>query len=499
MATAVLSNVPATITLCESITGWTGDTFVLDSDIKVQGGNSVSCAMTNNGTNTIAYATSFAATNQHIRIWVNLTFVSNIDVIANDGIQISVVSGAGTALYTVGGRDTYGGGWKQFVIYTGNTPTSGSTPSGTCTSVGLQVNTTSKPRNQPANCYVDAIYYGDGFTVTGGTSGDEIDWSHVAALDAIEAYGVVTRLDDVYFLAGDVTIGSGATATWFKSGQKVQFKDLDVSSTLYSVSFAGSGCNVDISGGSYGAAGTQNYVFDASDVNISFTMQGPQIANAGLISFANGQSISNTVFDSCDQVDPSTSSFDRNTITNYVGTAGAVLFPSDSTNFTNCNFINNNNSIEYDATSDATTPTLFGHTFDDVAGKYDINNTSGGAITLVISGGGNANSFNPGGSMVTFSNPKSFKFTVSPSITGYEWRIYSVTALGSLDGAVELAGQESATVDNQTYNYTYSADTPIAVQIISQPDEDYEEAVRYYNLLATNQDVNIGLIEDKNN
>lgn len=340
MATAVLTSVPTTITLCESIVDFSGDTFSLEPDIKVQGGNSVSCAMTNNGVNTIAYATSFAVTNQHIRLWANFTFVGNIDTKANNGIQISVVSGSGTALYTVDGAGLgeYAGGWKQFVIYTGNTPTSGSVPSGTCTSVGFQVNTTSKPRNQPANAYFDAWYYGDGYTVTGGTSGDEIDWSHVAALDKTEAYGIVDRIDDIYFFAGDVKVGNGATTTFFKSGQKIQFKDLNVSTILYGVTFQGSGCNIDISGGAYGAAGVQDYTFNTDDVNLAtFTLTGVQFSKASTITFKAGQSVTNTVFDACELIEQNGATFDNITISNGTGVHHSSV--TDFSLFTNINLI----------------------------------------------------------------------------------------------------------------------------------------------------------------
>ncbi len=338
MAIATLTSTPNIITLCESITGFTGDTFSLEPDIKVQGGNSVSCAMTNNGANIIEYATSFAAVNQHIRLWVNLAFVGNILNEASNGIQISVVSGSGTALYTVGGSDTYAGGWVQFVIYTGNTPTSGSVPSGTCTSVGLRINTGSKPRNQPANCWVDAWYYGDGFTVTGGTFGDEIDWSHIASVDATNAYGVVSRQDDIYFLAGDVKIGNGATTTFFKSGQKVQYKDLPVSTTLYGVTFQGSGCNVDISGGAWGAAGLQNYFLDCDDAGLSVcNITGVQFAKSNNVKFKIGQTITNTVFDSCGLIEQNGATMNSITISN--GTGAVHTSVTNFALFTNINLI----------------------------------------------------------------------------------------------------------------------------------------------------------------
>jgi hypothetical protein len=416
MATAVLTNTPTIITTCESITGWSGDTFILDAGVKVQGSNSVSCAMTNNGVNNIQFATSsapggqFAVTNIHIRFWFYLEFIGNISTLANDGIQVEIVSGSGTALYTISGRDVYDGGFVQAVIYTGDTPTTGSIPSGTCTAVGLTVNTDTKPRNVPSNCYVDAFYFGDGYTVTGGTSGDEIDWSHIAALDLVERYGIVTDKDGIYFLAGDVTIGT-ATTTWFKSGQKVQFRDTggitSFASDLFGITFEGSGCRGEITGGAIGAAGTQDYLFDASDTNIvSFTMAGVQFSQANSVLFADGQTISNCVFDTCGQVDPSTSTFTGNTFSNFVDVtaSGAVLFPSDDTDIDNLTFINCDNGVEYNDSSDSTTPSFRSFTFDDVSGKYDVYNTSGSGVEIDIVDAGNANSYNPGGDTVTFNN-----------------------------------------------------------------------------------------------
>ncbi len=96
-------------------------------------------------------------------------------------------------------------------------------------------------------------------------------------------------------------------------------------------------------------------------------------------------------------------------------------------------------------------------------------------------------------------NTVDFKFSVSPSITGYEWRLYQVDALGSLEGAIELAGQETASADNQTYVYTHSVDIPVALQIISQPNNDYIESTTFYTLTADNKDISITLIKDINN
>ena len=145
-------------------------------------------------------------------------------------------------------------------------------------------------------------------------------------------------------------------------------------------------------------------------------------------------------------------------------------------------------------------------TFDfTTAGTYtftdctinEVTNSSGGAVT--ISPVNSTFAINTGPNITILQPQRSFTFTLSPSITAYEWRIYEVTALGSMAGAVEVDGEESATVDNQTYNYGYSVDQPIAVQILPQPDSDYEESITYYNLIDANQSVTINLTPDINN
>ena len=50
--------------------------------------------------------------------------------------------------------------------------------------------------------------------------------------------------------------------------------------------------------------------------------------------------------------------------------------------------------------------------FDDVSGNFDVNNTSGGAVTISNSGTSNANSYNTGGSAVTFQATKTLSIHV---------------------------------------------------------------------------------------
>jgi hypothetical protein len=498
MATPTLVNPPTIIDSAESTANWGGDSFSLEPDIKVAGSNSVACVQTNSGANDVYVSGSWDfSADETLRLWFNISYVGNLA--ASNKVQVFLHDGTNTAYWTVPKGETYAGGWLQAVIFTGNTPTSGTVNKSNITQIGMRFNTASKPRNVPANAWFDQWAYGDGYAVTGGSAVDPITPEDIAAVDKVSAYGIVSEVDGAIFLAGELLIGNGSTTTYYEDiGGVLVFKDLPVDTILYRIVGQGSGCNINIEGGVLTAAGNQDFDFDMDDGDLaSFSMIGKQISKANACYFKSGQSIQNNVFDGCGRVTPGLSTFKFNTLTNYDGTGGAILFPSDDSNISDLSFINNSFGVEYGSTSDASSPSFDAFTFDDVSGKYDVNNTSGSSVTIAAVNGSNPNSYNPAGDTVTFQNSKIFKFNIKPSQTGYEWRLYSVTALGSLSGASELDGEESASQDNQTYSYNYSADQPIAVQIIDHSQE-YEEAIEYYTLTENNQEVNIYLEVETN-
>lgn len=425
MATATLSGVPTTISDAESTSGWTGDTFSLNPDVKVEGSNSVECVMTpgNNSSQEIYY-TGFTAADLsavHLRLWFNISFVANLA--ASNPIEVFISDGTNTAYWVAyAAPGDYPGGWQQAVVYTGDTPSSGTKPTGNSTRVGMRFSVATRPRNA-VNSWFDAWYYGDGFVVTGGTSGDELTWADIAVADAVYAYGIVKEVDGVYFLAGDIQIGDGTSTTYFKPESQIAvFKDLSVSASLYNIEFVDSASgltNIDIVGGTWAAAGTQNYTITASDTDInSFSMDGVQISQAGLSTFHAGASVTNCVFNSCLQVDPSTATFQDNTFSNSVDTGGALLYPNTETNIKNLTFINCDNGVEMDSTttnSGAKTSFSFDNfIFDDEAGNFDVNNTSGVALSVSKTNGTNANSST--GSSVTFTGAAvSLSFKVKDS------------------------------------------------------------------------------------
>ena len=100
-----------------------------------------------------------------------------------------------------------------------------------------------------------------------------------------------------------------------------------------------------------------------------------------------------------------------------------------------------------------------------------------------------------GAGEVDVSSVANFNFSVNSGMTNYEWRIYKVDAPGSLQGSVELAGEESASSDSISYQYSYLNDITIALQILPHGN-DFLEDVSYHTLTANSQNASIKLIED---
>lgn len=258
------------ITDAESITGWSGDTFELEPDIKVEGSNSVACSLTSNGTNTITYdpAGSWDLSGKALRFYFNTTIVGNLN--GTTAVQI----GIGTQYITVfpTGAD-YGGGWTDVVIdaelFTTITLT-------TATSVALRLNTASKPRNVPQNTWVDNIRALNGLTLTSSTT-EAYDFADAAALDKTSVYGVLNDTDGVVFCTGDIVVGDATSNSNLVSvNETLVFPDRNVDSALYKLEFnSGTGTtDIDISGmvcKTVNSAQAAELLLDASYDSLSIT------------------------------------------------------------------------------------------------------------------------------------------------------------------------------------------------------------------------------------
>ena len=160
-----------------------------------------------------------------------------------------------------------------------------------------------------------------------------------------------------------------------------------------------------------------------------------------------------------------------------------------------------NTSTSYDAgvTGSPITPTSTGN--EDIY----INVATASDITINVAAGASTPSIRVGasftGNVNVVAGLVSVTFTVSPSVANYEYTLYTVTASGSLVGAVEVQHVEDQLSDNFAYTYTFSVGVILAVQLLFGDGSinDYEESLTYYTLGSSDASQTINLKSDINN
>ena len=529
------------ISFAESITNWSGDTFVLETESKVQGSSSVSTTQTNNGSNIVTYtpATALSMLNSHIRLALNSSIiVPNGDTEAANGVEVVLTHTNGTARFTITGSDTYKGGWQDYFFNVHATPTSGvAYTTGTVSVVTLQINTSTKPRNS-VNGWYDNWRFGNGLTINSTTT-EAISFQDVANTDVLlaNAWGILQDTKGVLFGRGKLTLGSTGTlnCNLVSVGETIYFEDANVATDLYAIVLQeGTGAtDISISGMTCKTVGNTGAELDFSATVTSCTVTGSSFTGMGACTFHTGASITSDTFTDCTSLVLNGCDFESNN----VNTSGLITVTSGGT-FTGNNIKNStgaisvttadlalvsgnsfvsdgsNHAVELTsigagsmvwgntatgyvagATGSPVTPTATGNEalYVNVAtGTLTVNVADGAAIPSIRSAGATVN---------VVAGQKTMTFTVSPSITGYEYAIYTVTAKGSLAGRAEVQHVEVHNSDTFAYTYTYSAGVFLAVQLLFGDGSvnDYAESVTYYDLAASNQSITINLNTDINN
>ena len=537
VALALTSN--GSISDADTTTGWTGDTFVLEPDIKTQGTNSVSWAATANGTNDAYVAGTWNLSSTHLRLSINLTYLAYWA--ASNAVQIYLSDGTNTDYVTVFNTvSDYGGGWKDVIVDTALFTT---VTLSSITQVGLRVNCASKPRNV-VNSFADNWRYSNGLVITSTTT-ETVSFTQAAAEDAVNVYGIVVLNDGVLFTSGEIYLGgTGAeNANIVSVNETIVFPDRLVTTALYKiVSQQGTGStDIDIQGlvcKTVGGTGT-DITFN-SNLN-SFSLRSSSFISAGSMVytptvaspvFSNntftlcgtttiGITSTGSIWDSCDAITISgsgvlTNGSVRDSTATYavtVDTLSAVsnvsFYDADSSGTAvylnsgaslsqswNCldpdsNYVTGTTGNGVQRTGGAITGTEHIYINDSNTGNtYNISVASGAVTPSVATAGAIVN--------VT-ANQRTISFTVNPLPSpDYEWRFYQVTALGSLAGATPLVtgaeNETSATISN-FYSYTYTPNTYVCLQIIAN---GYEEALDFFTLEDNNMNRTINLDVEEN-
>ena len=298
------------LSTAESTTGWT-QFDLLDADFVKEGSNSITGPFRADGVfgyfdNGSAPVTAVGKT---FRMWINTTNVAYMDTEANGGYELLVYDGTTTQYITFISSDDYFGGWFQ-VVMDMDLFTSLTLANVRRWGIRCQHHTAAKNVD---NVWVDALKYLDGYSMTGGTSGDKIRLQNIELADRgtspLYGYGVLTVFGGVYYCTGKIQFGTGATTTYFEmDGQILVFENKPIAEGLYSLSGVGSGTNVLIQNSVIISAGTTDatrFVFDWSDTDLaSFSCLNNRIVRAGAVTFKSGQTVSGTTFDDCGVIDP---------------------------------------------------------------------------------------------------------------------------------------------------------------------------------------------------
>lgn len=409
---------------CSDYTTWNGETPANVTDFYKEGSSCVGFTVRGDGANDIYLDTgSWNLSGKHLHFWMMTTALKELLSEASNGIQVVLGDGTNTAYYTVGGGDTYPGGWWNVVLDCDRSPTSGSQPTLTAiTYIGIRFNHTGSAKNNQ-NTWIDHVYTGDGLIAYGDDGGGYFDFDDILAVDQDTTYGwgVITKFGGVYFTIGSITIGdaSGSSATKFNPKSSILiFENRPVDAALYSVEVVdnGTGTTEFILGDKSGTKGIQGCIFrvqtpsqsakfslDAktdSDVDY-FKLYASVFYGGSTFGFPSGGvnvEVIGCSFESCGQVDPSSCDL-RDCLFINTSDADAALLWNESIDINTCYFIANTVGAAIEHPSAAGSPYAY-NALKFSGNTYDVLNSSGSAISINKNNGSDPTSYE--GSLVTF-------------------------------------------------------------------------------------------------
>lgn len=448
---------------------------------------------------------------------------------AAGGMQIALTSGANTNYYNVAGSDTYSGGFYKWAI---KTTFAASENSGTAADLGNIdaigfVTDVGGATTRFDNFVVDAIDIGSGLTFQGTTDNDAL-FSEITTLNATNAnaFGILSQTNGIFFAQGDLELSGTAMTSIGETlvfSDTVRGTDTAAGTQTYALDITGT---VTLTNSSIRGSGDANFAFDTSGAS-SFTMNGGGLDSFATLTTAAGQTFDGVVF-----ANGGTSTV-ANTVTNstFTGcgkatitgtlsncsvtgsTAAEATSVSTLTKVSNCTFTRGtttSHAVEltgaagsynwtgkltgYDAGSTGNGVQVTG---GSITGNEAIHITATtGTFNIAVADGADTPSVSTAGAVVNVTaGGATFAATISPVPTpNYEWRLYTVTAVGSLDGAAEIDGAENETGGSINYPHTYT-NQPAALQVISN---DYVESITYYTLNSNDINTTIDLQVDNN-
>lgn len=442
------------------------------------------------------------ASGDAVFIWSKADVAQALATKAAGGIQACIGNASNSlSYYYVNGNDDAFGGWKCYVIDPTIAGSLNGVPSATDW-FGVRWNI---PASGPSKGYpfkIDAIRHGRFFQITGGSAG-----TPATAQEIADWQGAIARQwgqfqdagANTFLMQGGWQIGTSATSVYFEdTGATININQNDFVNVGFNrIEINNASSTVILNGYTFNALGTTSPGdFEVVD-NATVTINNTSFNGLRNLNFLSNTTLNGPTFKETTQITPAGATINGGSVLDTTSTTGAIVIssPAQMAALSGINFDGNNRCIEITA---AGTYSFDGHIFGS-GNTITVNNSSGGAVIIqptnscdITQGSVETTA---GGSTTVEAISTNFNFTVNPLPSpNYEWRIYTVSAIGSLTGAVELTGAENATVALQSYNHTFT-NQAIAVQIIS---DDYVEAIEFYTLTSTAQSQTINLETDDN-
>ena len=474
------------ISLCEATTGWTAvdGTNTLNADVPIQSAGCIHNYSVSAGDRGSDY--DFGAdtnlSNTNLYFWFALSKTAIVGDYGSTGMRVRVTNSAGDwgEWYLFGKNTIAHNGWTPWTISTDLAfdAQSATPPSlSSIRKVGWRANAVLAK----GYIYFDAWRYGTGLKITLGTAASPVTWEDIFAADndSNNKYGVIIKYQGVYYLQGKLQFGDAAQTaiTYFKDVSKIIiFQDAKVGGSFYEIVLVGAtgyktsfvlgvkSGTVGISGCIFNAASsTKPYKLLATDANIdAFGFYGCTFLEANTISLpadATNHEVLNSSFEKCVEVLVSTCITEN---CNFISADDeSILLPSGNTHKTkNSSFINNPNATRI--------PNAGTYTFDGLkftGNTIDIDNTSGGAVTVNCYNGANPTTETGDTTINT-----AVTLTVQGVKTGTEPTNYVRCRIETYPGGVQLMNEEA----NQSYgsegyyrateSYNYTSDQEVVVK-----------------------------------
>jgi hypothetical protein len=381
------------------------------------------------------YSGSFVVpTSGAVIIWLAYQATNSLDTLAGGGIRVVIGSSDGDFYhYNVAGSDTLVFDiWRPYVVdpNTASSDDQDGTPSGTEAFVGGLADIPASGPSKGSPFAVDAIRYGRcELRYTNGETADyaNFDGAAVYAGDGIRQWGLLDKVQGVYYMQGFHSFGLSGAAVDFRDSNRVLFiRDTGkVVAAFNRLEIINSGSNVEWTNISISAQGTQSpgtFIVTAG----TFTAIGCTFVDMGTFTFLSTSEALDCIFRGCGQITAAGADLTGSSISGYEGSSdssalvwdvatdtGGLL---DDTTFTKGTAPTH--AIEL-GTSSPTSVTFNGITFSGYNPSDDQTDSTiyvkriSGTVTIYLAGvSGNVSYKTDGADVVISSDPVATMITV---------------------------------------------------------------------------------------